>query len=91
MSSKAKNIIIAGVIFACIGWGVQKCKGNKSNTASDSETKTEQTITVGSNYDCPHCYGTGQRVNNVTGIKGKCSSCGGDGEVTKDQYDRLSK
>lgn len=87
----SKNIIGAIIVIAFIGWGVKKYKGNKTNTDSSSETKTEQTITIGSNYDCPHCYGTGQRVNNVTGIKGKCSSCGGDGQVSKDEYGHLSK
>lgn len=86
-----KKILGALFIMAFIGWTIQKCKGDKSTSSSNSETKTEQTITIGSNYDCPHCYGTGQRVNNVTGIKGKCSSCGGDGEVSKDEYDHLSK
>lgn len=42
-------------------------------------------------YTCPHCAGLGGRVNQVTGHMGKCSSCGGDGLVTEEQYGRLSK
>jgi len=36
---------------------------------------------------CPHCNGTGQRINNLTGENGKCSSCGGSGMVSKWQSD----
>lgn len=42
-------------------------------------------------YTCPHCKGMGVRYNEVTGDIRKCASCGGDGVVTKEQYDRMSK
>lgn len=42
-------------------------------------------------YTCPHCNGMGVRYNQIKGDIDKCASCGGDGKVTSEQYDRLSK
>lgn len=35
MSLKTKNIIIAGIIFAFIGCGVQSCKDNRSESVNE--------------------------------------------------------
>ena len=63
------------------------CGGDASNETS-METSVDSSS---STYACPHCAGLGRRTNNVTGMFGDCSSCGGDGQVTQSEYDRLSK
>ena len=66
------------------------CSNSKKSEKKSSETESRSESTP-SSYDCPHCNGTGERMNTVTGEYTSCSSCGGDGKVTKEQYDRLSK
>lgn len=81
------------IVIICFGWWLFS-GGHSSSSSSNSSSSTpnsESTIQIGTGYDCPHCFGTGQRVNNITGIRGECSSCGGKGTVSKEQYDHLSK
>jgi len=78
-------LIISSLLVFQVG-----CSGKKSNNKSSSDSKVT-TESSQSSYDCPHCNGSGERINNVTGEYTTCSSCGGDGKVTKEQYDHLSK
>jgi hypothetical protein len=72
---------IMGIIFflIAIGWIWQECGGKADNKPVSTE------------YNCPHCSGMGKRLNNVSGKYGECYSCQGDGKVSQEQYDRLSK
>lgn len=93
MTKKGKTILIGvtGLAFIICGFFTGNGSSSSSNSSSSNSTKNSPTIEIGKDYDCPHCYGTGQRTNGVTGQKGSCSSCGGDGHVSKEQYDMLSK
>ena len=62
-----------------------------SNNNYKSPYRKSAKIYSSSSYSCPHCDGSGNRINNLTGQYGDCSSCGGDGKVTEEQYNRLSK
>jgi hypothetical protein len=62
---------------------------NSEHTAtSSSGSSSSQNAET---YTCPHCNGTGRRYNNITGVYGNCSSCGGSGKVSKWQYDHMTK
>lgn len=62
------------------------CGGSDETTTSETSTETVSTTET-----CPHCSGLGRRTNQVTGEFTDCSSCGGDGKVTSEQYNSLSK
>lgn len=87
-----RKLLIGCMIFlvSCLSWMQMGCSNNKTSKKSSSETEASSESTQ-SSYDCPHCNGTGERMNTITGEYTSCSSCGGDGKVTKEQYDRLSK
>lgn len=91
METKAKpkgnTVIGAVIILAFVGWSIQKCNKPKAHTEGSSNSIQTQS----SDYACPHCSGLGKRINTVTGQYRSCGSCGGDGRVTQNQYDHLSK
>ena len=66
------------------------CSNKKTSDKSSSNTEVNNESSQ-SSYDCPHCNGSGQRQNGVTGEYGKCNTCSGTGKLTKEQYDRTSK
>lgn len=63
-------------------------KANRSDTGAYRRSMDQEGT---DSYKCPHCDGMGIRYNEIKGDIGKCSSCGGDGNVSREQYDRLSK
>lgn len=77
----------AGAMLLLMTLVIWSNKGYKpthnSNSSTPSSTNQEY-------YNCPHCDGKGTRQNEVTGDYKSCSSCGGDGRVTQDQFNRLS-
>lgn len=87
---KIKNFVIGFGVLCLIGWSFQYCGDNKSSTPSSSSSSNSGSSSS-SEETCPHCHGKGKRYNNVTLDYGTCASCGGDGEVTSQEYERLSK
>ena len=84
-----KTVFILMTFFAITGLSLLQvsCSGKKSDTQSTTVKESNSQTS----YDCPHCNGTGQRKNGVTGEYGKCNTCSGTGKLTKEQYDRASK
>lgn len=78
------------IFVSCLSLMQIGCSNKKTSEKSSTDTEVSSESTS-SSYDCPHCNGTGERMNTITGEYTSCSSCGGDGKVTKEQYDRLSK
>lgn len=74
------------MFFTLIAWS-----NNGYIAPAPKNVNTYSTDSNSQNYTCPHCDGNGVRMNNLTGQLGDCSSCGGDGRVTEEQYGRLSK
>lgn len=74
----SKSILFFGILITSL----TACD-NKENSSSKTPEKSVS-------HTCPHCSGSGSRTNNITGKFGKCSSCGGDGNVTEKEYNRLS-
>ncbi len=90
MSEKLKVNLRVGAFLVLICFGASKCYDWAHNSVGNSNNSSS-TQSSSVTHDCPHCHGSGQRINNVTGIFGSCSSCGGTGKVSQEQYDRLSK
>lgn len=73
------------IFFVGIAWMNDGYKSPYSSRINKNKSVSSQS------YTCPHCNGLGGRTNNITGQFGECSSCGGDGRVTQEQYNRLTK
>ncbi len=58
-----------------------------SYTAPANSSKDDDIYSTDYSYTCKHCGGNGQRLNQLTGNYGKCSSCNGRGKVNKWQYE----
>lgn len=75
------------ILVMTFGMGVLMSCSDSQNNQTESGIRE----TVSTTEDCPHCNGIGERANSITGNFTSCSSCGGDGKVTQEQYGRLSK
>lgn len=87
-----RKLLLGSMILAvsCLSLFQVGCSNKKTSDKSSSDTEVSSESNQ-SSYDCPHCNGTGQRKNGVTGEYGKCNTCSGTGKLTKEQYDRTSK
>ncbi len=56
------------------------------NSPSKQSTSTYSEKT----YVCPHCKGSGERINMLTYKLGQCASCAGTGRINQFQHDHYS-
>lgn len=64
---------------------------SKSNYSTPTNSSADDIYSKDNSYTCPHCDGTGKRVNGVTGVYGSCSTCNGTGKVNKWGHDHYVK
>ena len=74
------------IAFVSVSLLAASCGGGEETLPTNNSQESISTTET-----CPHCSGLGRRVNQITGQMGDCSSCDGDGQVSSDQYNRLSK
>ena len=55
-----------------------------------SETRS-LSFTNAKNYSCAHCDGIGERINQLTGKYGKCGTCKGTNQVSKQESGQYIK
>ncbi|MBK7970931.1 MAG: hypothetical protein IPK08_19545 [Bacteroidetes bacterium] len=77
-----RTIIITPFLFILILLGCH-------SGSIDSHSENSKQAATQETYVCDHCYGTGYRVNQLTGEYGDCSTCNGTGNVDKYNHERL--
>ncbi len=83
---------LAAVFFFCLFKFCNSTDWNsKSNYSSPSNSSTDDIYSTDNSYTCPHCDGTGKRINQLSGTYGTCSSCSGTGKVNKYKHDHYVK
>lgn len=84
---------IAALLFFGIFKFYNSVDWNSKPTFStpDNSSKEDDIYSTDNSFTCPHCDGTGKRVNGLTGEYGSCSSCSGLGKVNKWKHDHYVK
>ncbi len=87
-SSKENDVLVTGFrkgAAICLILVTFSAYSKKVDSIPSSSSTTEQSDSQESSSEvCPHCNGSGERVNNVSGVYGMCSSCQGKGIVSSD-------
>lgn len=89
---KSKKIIsysIAAILFFGLFKFCNSIDWNNrpSYSAPSNSSKDDDIYSTDYSYTCKHCGGNGQRLNQLSGEYGRCSSCQGRGKVNKWQFE----
>lgn len=79
--------IVIGIIIICVCYWIFSGGDSSSAPSSSSSFNSSETpaqTEEPTNVVCPHCNGAGERINQVSGVYGICSSCLGKGIVPED-------
>jgi ankyrin repeat protein len=79
--------IVIGIIIICLCYWIFSGGDSSSSSSSSSSFNSSETpaqTEEPTHVVCPHCNGAGERINQVSGVYGICSSCLGKGIVPKD-------
>lgn len=85
---KFKHTFMIAIILVSVQYIIDTY-GARENTDQSSSVETSHNSNA-KIQDCPHCGGTGQRMNQITGTFGKCASCKGSGKVSQWQSDHYT-
>lgn len=75
------------LVLYLIGCNESPVERNSEST----EIPAAENSTSNQTYTCVHCDGTGKRVNQLTGVYGKCASCDDTGKVDQFKHDHFVK